>query len=362
MQELLNSPDFNLLLNGDPFSFSQEAKNRHLFPLVRMLHEHHLLHNPEYNRIHQVLFHGHTPERMADIPYVPVSIFKQRQLKSISDNEVYKVITSSGTTGQIPSRIYLDKTTAQIQTKVLSKIMGRILGPSRIPMLIIDSKSVLSDRQSFSARGVGILGLSFLGRDHCYLLNDQMEPDFDALDAFIDKYSGQPIFIFGFTFMVWQYLQPVLKKRAFDLSKAIMVHSGGWKKLIEISVDNDTFKSEFKKISGLNSIYNFYGMAEQVGAVFLENEKGMLHCPAFSDVIIRNPSNMEEQPPGKEGLIQVVSCLPFSYPGHSILTEDIGVIEGEDTSGLEWKGRYFRILGRVKKAEVRGCSDTFERK
>jgi hypothetical protein len=53
-----------------------------------------------------------------------------------------------------------------------------------------------------------------------------------------------------------------------------------------------------------------------------------------------------------------MSVLPDSYPGHSILTEDIGVIHGEDDPGSGMKGIYFEILGRVPQAELRGCSDT----
>ena len=54
--------------------------------------------------------------------------------------------------------------------------------------------------------------------------------------------------------------------------------------------------------------------------------------------------------------------IPKSYPGFSILTEDEGVILGEDDCLCGRKGKYFKILGRLKNAEVRGCSDTYERK
>ena len=60
----------------------------------------------------------------------------------------------------------------------------------------------------------------------------------------------------------------------------------------------------------------------------------------------------------EEGLIQVISLLPSSYPGNSILTEDIGVILGEDNCGCGRKGKFFTISGRMKQSEVRGCSDT----
>ena len=49
--------------------------------------------------------------------------------------------------------------------------------------------------------------------------------------------------------------------------------------------------------------------------------------------------------------------MPTSYPGHNILTEDIGEIIGEDDCKCGLKGKYFKIYGRAKEAEMRGCSD-----
>ena len=53
-----------------------------------------------------------------------------------------------------------------------------------------------------------------------------------------------------------------------------------------------------------------------------------------------------------------MSILPNSYPGHNILTEDIGKVYGEDNCKCGRKGKYFHIFGRLEKAEIRGCSDT----
>ena len=59
---------------------------------------------------------------------------------------------------------------------------------------------------------------------------------------------------------------------------------------------------------------------------------------------------------GKKGFIQLISLLPSSYPGHSILTEDLGEIVNNscECSSL---GKKFKVHGRIKKAEIRGCSD-----
>jgi hypothetical protein len=103
-------------------------------------------------------------------------------------------------------------------------------------------------------------------------------------------------------------------------------------------------------------------MVEQTGTIYMECEQGHLHCSIFSDIIIRRTEDFSVANIGEKGLIQVVSMLPKSYPGHSLLTEDEGVILGEDDCPCGRKGKYFKIFGRLKNAEVRGCSDTYSKK
>lgn len=350
----------NDLFDIPQFSMVQDRKDDMLFSELRNLHRSHMHRSQEYAAIVNALFpHHESAGRIEHLPFLPVAVFKTYQLKSIPDSEVIKVLTSSGTTGQAVSRIHLDTETAQLQTRALSKIIGHVVGTKRLPMLIIDSKSVLRNRASFSARGAGILGLSVFGKDHTYVLDDDLTLMEPVLEEFLEKYSGQPLLIFGFTFMVWLYLYSAKLSRSFDLSRAVLIHSGGWKKLTDLAVDNETFRHRMLERFGLKNIYNFYGMVEQVGSVFLENSDGSLHCPNFADVIIRNPIDFSVQREGEPGLIQVVSTLPSSYPGHSLLTEDIGVLTGTDSASNGWKGKCFKVLGRAKKAELRGCSDTF---
>lgn len=348
------------LLNISQFSLYQKSKEKVMLELLNELHELHLVNSVTYKEINTRVFRNKQNFNLIeDLPFIPVSAFKNHQLMSIEEADIFKVLTSSGTTGQRVSKIYLDKETARLQSVALSKIIAHVVGPQRLPMLIIDSKSVFANKSSFSARGAGILGIAPFGKDHTYVLNEYFEPDEKVIKDFLEKYEGQRIFIFGFTFMVWQYLQKANFEKKYDLSNAILMHSGGWKKLEEIAVDNVTFRKILYDKFNLRNIYNYYGMVEQVGSVFLENQTGFLHAPNFADVIIRNPIDFSVQPVGQPGLIQVISALPKSYPGHSLLTEDIGVLEGIDDSPEGWKGKYFRILGRAKKAELRGCSDTF---
>lgn len=348
--------DAEIFFSRPQYSIAHEEKQEMLFRYLRDLNSSHLDRSPEYNKIATKLFPGRAAT-IAELPFLPVSLFKNHLLKSIPDKDIFKVLTSSGTTGSIPSRIILDKATAQLQTKALSNIMQSVLGKDRSPMLIIDSIGLIKDRASFSARGAGVLGMSVFGKSHAYLLDEHMKPQVNILSEFIEKNKGQPLLIFGFTFMVWEYLYE--KTERADLSKAVLIHSGGWKKLTEKAVDNDIFKSKLNEKFGIKEVYNFYGMVEQVGSVFLECECGYLHAPNFADVIIRSPFDFTVCRNKTEGIIQVISILPGSYPGFSLLTEDLGIVRGEDDCRCGRKGKYFSVLGRMKKAELRGCSDTF---
>ena len=139
-----------------------------------------------------------------------------------------------------------------------------------------------------------------------------------------------------------------------------MIHGGGWKKLKDEAVEAQTFNRLLKQYLGIKEVHNYYGMVEQVGSIFVECREGYLHAPNYADIIIRNPLTFEVAEIGEQGLIQVVSELPKSYPGHSLLTEDLGTIHGIDNCTCGWKGKYFSVAGRIPKAEIRGCSDTFQ--
>lgn len=297
-----------------------------------------------------------------EVPYLPVQLFKLLELKSIADADIVKVLTSSGTTGQQVSKIYLDKETSVAQTKTLVEVMKPILGSKRLPMIILDTKSVLKDRKSFSARGAGILGFSNFGRKHFYALNDDMSLDIKGLQAYLKEYEGQRILLFGFTFMIWQYVYKEARDKGFDIDfgDSVLLHGGGWKKLKDEAVDAKTFNRLLKEQLGIQEVHNYYGMVEQVGSIFVECSEGYLHAPSYADVIIRNPLTFELAGMGEQGLIQVMSELPKSYPGHSLLTEDLGTIHGVDDCVCGWKGKYFSVAGRIPKAEPRGCSDTFQ--
>jgi hypothetical protein len=215
----------------------------------------------------------------------------------------------------------------------------------------------------FSARGAGILGFSMLGRDVVYALDGQMNINRDALGEFLKKHPDGPVLLFGFTFMIWEHFYKPLKAGGgLEIKDGVLIHGGGWKKLQNESVSEERFKDALRETLGIRRVHNYYGMVEQTGSIFMECGHGRLHCSVFSDVITRRHGDFSPCGIGEQGLVQAVSLLPRSYPGHSILTEDLGRVTGIDDCPCGRLGRTFRIEGRIQHAEVRGCSDTYERR
>jgi len=90
----------------------------------------------------------------------------------------------------------------------------------------------------------------------------------------------------------------------------------------------------------------------------MECEHGFLHTPNFADIVIRDPKTWQTLPPGNTGVIETISILPRSYPGHALLTEDLGTVIGIDDCPCGRMGTRFTVEGRLQRAELRGCSDT----
>lgn len=357
--------DHTDLWNIQPFSLCKQEKEAVLTRKLGELTQYHYNNCGAYRGILNGLgFLADKVTCVKDIPFLPVSLFKSLDLISINQQDVFKTMTSSGTSGQAVSKIYLDKSTASNQQKTLVKIVSDFTGSSRMPLLVIDSPSVLSDRTQFSARGAGILGFTIFGQDRTYALNDDMSINLEAIEAFLEKHSGKKILLFGFTFMIWQHFYKELVKlnSQVNLSKGILIHGGGWKKLLGEAVSPTEFKSHLNSVCGLQHVHDYYGMVEQTGCIYMECDQGHLHASIYSDVIMRRSFDFSPCEFGEPGVIQVVSVLPESYPGHSLLTEDEGVILGEDDCPCGRKGKYFKIIGRLMNAELRGCSDTYAAK
>ena len=332
-------------------------KNKIFEKNILALSKDHYRKSVEYKKVVDFLY-SKKFDKLENIPFLPVNLFKHLDLKSIPDKSIFKILNSSGTSGSV-SKIYLDRKNAEDQTKALNSIMSKLLGKERLPMLILDKKPELKNKNNFNAKIAAIIGFSIFGKNHHYLLNEKKQINYKELNNFLENFGNKKFLIFGFTFNVYQNLIEKLdhKKINKNFNNGILLHGGGWKKMENKKIDNKTFKKKLIEKLGFSKIINYYGLIEQTGSIFLECEKcGYFYSSEYSEVIIRG-KNLEILPERKKGFIQLLSILPTSYPGHSILTEDIGIII-KNNCDLCVNKKNFLVLGRAEQSEIRGCSDT----
>ena len=303
---------------------------------------------------------------IADLPFLPVRILKaDPPMSLVGPDQVKKTLRSSATTSQLPSQVVLDAPTARRMTKGVVNILRDFIGPARRAYLIVDTPDFRGAGSVLGARGAAIQGLQpFANETTCCLrLNGEsdLELDHEKLREFAKDRANTELLVYGFTFILWNYLvQPLLAEGiCLNLPGARILHSGGWKRLQEQAVEKTVFNEQLARVFGCSPdrITDFYGMVESVGVIFPDCSEGNKHGPVFGEVIVRDPLTLEPVAAGEYGIVQVCSVLPTSFPGHLLLTEDMAQVIAYDGCACGRRGISFRFAGRVPKAELRGCGN-----
>lgn len=317
---------------------------------------HHRVQCHEYGRFRDQEFPGSlNATKLEEMPFLPISAFKYFDLKSIADEDVYRVMFSSGTSGR-RSKVFLDRSTARAQAAELAGILGGEFGRSRFPMITIQSKE--SGNTNFTASRAAQIGFSVMATTS---VDCSTSPTFEEIAAFGQmrtKAKDGVVVIFGFTYNVWSFLSHLKGLGIKELlPNSILIHGGGWKKLEDEKVSATELSRLAKDVLGSQRVSNYYGLVEQTGTIFIECKFGNKHEPAAGAVIIRDPRTLHPLNQGEIGLIQVISSIQKSYPGHSILTEDMGSWGPGSDCPCGNPGRVLQVVGRAQQAEIRGCSD-----
>ena len=304
------------------------------------------------------------PLAVADYPFVPVSVFKEYDLRSSRDE--LAVIKSSSTTSASAARIYVDKESRKRQSRSANLILADYVGAERRPYLVFDMESTVRGTSGFSARGAAIMALAHMASEFHFVMREGdngPELDMDLLRTAVSAIGERPFLAYGFTYLLYQAHQALADEHFSVHPDSYFLHSGGWKKLIEIAVDKPVFNATVASPWGLSpqNVIDFYGMVEQVGIVYPDCPEGVKHVPYWADVIMRRADTLEPADPGEPGLIQLISALPLAAPNHSVLSEDLGVIVREDGCPCGRAGTTFEFRGRAPRSETRGCSDVVRR-
>lgn len=219
--------NYENFLKQNPFNFDIKNLNLIQKKMIEDLNNHHYKKCIEYKKIIKN-FYGENNSSYFN-KMLPINLFKNFELKSISNDQVFKVMLSSGTSG-LQSKIFLDKNNALKQKIILHKIVSEYLGSERLPMLIID-KNPKYLKNKMTAKEAAIVGFSIFGKDHTYLLDEYNSICFKTLNNFLERYHKKKFLIFGFTSQIFEHLIEKKLSKNINMSNAICLHGGGWKKI-----------------------------------------------------------------------------------------------------------------------------------
>jgi len=317
--------------------------------------------NP-YNPIHSIY----------DIPPVAVSVFKELgfKLNSVPKEDLTLILQSSATSG-IPSTVMIDKITSKRQGKAMVKVVSDFIGKDRKPFLIMDIDPRSASRKLLGARFAAVTGyLKFASKVGYFLKADENDVsyfDIEGIRSFVEELSHeQPVVVFGFTYILYQNVLKSIINTDIKLhlpKGSKIIHIGGWKKLESEKISKEQFNEQLSQCFGIcpEDVIDIYGFTEQMGLNYPDCLCGYKHASSYVKVLVRDTVTREVLPAKKEGMLEFITPIPHSYPGNVVLTDDIGVLE-DTPCPYGRAGQRFQIVGRLKKAEVRGCGDILSSK
>jgi phenylacetate-coenzyme A ligase PaaK-like adenylate-forming protein len=272
----------------------------------------------------------------SQIPFLPIEFFKSKQVltKSLTNNAI--CFSSSGTTGQITSKHYVNDILLYEAsfTKCFQQFYGNI-----------DDYCVLALLPNYLERTESSLVYMFnkLIKDSNHKLSGFYLNNLQDLVQTIKllKQANQKTLLLGVTYALLD-----LGEMNVELTdNFIVMETGGMKgrrkELIKYEL-HDILKSKFK----VSSIHSEYGMTELLSQAY-STKDGIFRCPPWMKILVRDVNDpfsfLKNKKTGGLNIIDLANINSCSF----IETKDLGRInENFD----------FEILGRFNESEVRGCN------
>ena len=298
-------------------------------------------HNPVYGE--WVTLQGFDDAKIASvssldgIPFLPIEAFKTREVRT-GQWEPEATFTSSGTSGQIPSRHDVARLEAYLRNAEAS--FAYFYGPpSNYAWLCLLPSYLEREGSSLVTMAQHFVQQSPADESGFFLKGlDELRFRLETLEA-----NGVPTVILGVTFALLDWAESLPKP--MPLKHSIIMETGGMKgRRIEPSRAevHQTLQNAF----GMDRIHSEYGMTELLSQAYSQGE-GRFRCPPSMCVVPRDLEAplLHTALESRCGLnvIDLANADSCAF----IATEDAGRVFADGS---------FEVLGRLESAELRGCT------
>ncbi len=288
---------------------------------------------PTYGRYLRLL-----GESAIQTPHLPIESFRREALCAVSPDEVDAVFTSSGTTSEKRSRHFVYK--LGIYEKSIRSSFERRFGSG--PFTLV---AYLPGYEEAGSNSSLLYMLRCLIRSYGDEESGFFHSRIPALHRVVDWSSkfGTRLILFGVAFGLLDLID-VAQVRLGPGS--LVVETGGMKtRRREISRGELHERLAIGFDVPRDHVLSEYGMSEMLSQCYTRGGE-TFYPPPWVRVEVRDPEDpYETVSEGQPGALAIID-LANMYSISAILTEDVGVLDGDG----------FRVLGRLRGAQLRGCN------
>ena len=305
--------------------------------LVIELFNFQVMHNPVYREyVKAIEADIASIKKPEDIPFLPISIFKYRKIKTTDWKDTF-VFESSGTTGQDPSKHSIED--LEFYEKISSIVFRHFYGsPENYEILALLPSYLERSSSSLIYMVQNLINLSRSDHSGFYLSNLE---ELKEKIIYLKRTSSRKIMIWGVSYA----LLDLAERFPMDLSDAIILETGGMKGRGEEMVREEMHQI-LKKRFNVGTIHSEYGMTELLSQAYSEGG-GLYKCPSWMKVYTREINDpFCIQHDEQQGVINIID-LSNIHSCAFIATEDLGRVHPDNT---------FEVLGRLDNSDMRGCN------
>jgi len=272
---------------------------------------------------------------IADIPFLPISCFKQFEVKTGQFAEEV-IFSSSATTGSGQSKHYV-KSVDLYRQSFLSSFELFYGNPAEWTILALLPSYLERQGSSLILMADELIKKSNDPRSGFFL--NEFEQLKSALNAALQE--NRKVLLLGVTFALLDFAEYCGKLEG----QVVVMETGGMKGRRE-EWTRDQVHGHLKHHFGLDKIHSEYGMTELLSQAYSSGD-GIFRTPPWMRVYIREVNDPFAQARnGKSGGVNIID-LANEDSCAFIATEDLGRMLSDDS---------FEILGRFDHAEMRGCN------
>lgn len=294
-------------------------------------------HNAIYNSyVVNLKVNANTIEHYTQIPFLPIEFFKTQQVVCDEENDNSICFTSSGTTGQVSSKHYVNDISVY-KTSYLKGFEFFYGAPDNYCILALLPNYLERQGSSLVYMFDDLIKQSTHSLSGFYLsnLNDLIK----TIDVL--KQKNQKTILLGVTYALLD-----LAELDVELNEQfIVMETGGMKGRRKEMLKEELHKELMQKFK-VSSIHSEYGMTELLSQAY-SRENGIFKCSPWMRVLIRDVNDpftyAKKNKGGGVNVIDLANINSCSF----IETKDLGrLVQDFD----------FEILGRFDNSDIRGCN------